>query len=190
MTAKTIAIANAKGGTGKTTTAICLALSIHRTTSEPVRVVDADSGNISATTWIKKAAANWPAPVTVTPWPAPAAPTRTIIDVGPADRALIRQAVANADLHILPMGPSPMDLQQLKPTLAAVQGTNTPTVVLLTKTRQHAVATREIRAYLDKHNVNVATSTIHMLDRYALAAATAPENIDEYDSLAKELNLV
>lgn len=186
----TVTVANLKGGTGKTTTAMLLGLSIVRNTHNPCTIIDADTGNVSATTWHHQAE-DWPEHCPVKMWPFRADHSRpVVIDVGPADRTIMHKALQLADIHVMPLAATPMDVQQLNPTLATVKQSTAKTVAVITQTREHAVATRELREYLTSRGVRIAETTIKRLDKYALASGTTPEDISEYETLAQELGLI
>ena len=127
-----IAIANGKGGVGKSTVAINLAGTLARKT-ESVFLVDADpQGTISD--WFNSRKEQ-PAQrlvhknleVTHLPWSANDISSKisnkskdyvfTVIDCGPANDKITRTALAVSDFAIIPVTPSPYDIHSVRKTL-------------------------------------------------------------------------
>ena len=116
-----ISIANPKGGTGKTTTALLLGLELAK--SAAVAIIDADPNRIVYNWGRQREEANKPVPLSIAPAPEESELIRTIstlavekqfvlIDLeGTASRTVSR-AFARSDLVLIPLNPSPIDARQ------------------------------------------------------------------------------
>jgi len=125
-----IALAGQKGGTGKTTTAVCLAAEWH-SRGRRVVLVDADPQG-SSRTWAEVAAeANHRSPTVVAmgsglhrPDQLPALATTydfAVIDCPPRHGDIQRSALMVADLVLIPCGPSGLDAWALGATLDLIE---------------------------------------------------------------------
>jgi chromosome partitioning protein len=123
---RTVAIASQKGGAGKSTVAAHLAVEAERTGAGPVAVVDIDSQGSLAAWWNAREAAT-PAFAAVDVRRLPehlAALARhgielVIVDTPPGQIETMRLAIAEADLVVVPIRPSPHDLRAVGTTLDA-----------------------------------------------------------------------
>lgn len=129
-----IALAGQKGGSGKTTTAICLAAEWHAR-GHKVLLVDADPQG-SSRTWADVAAeATLPCPTVVSMGPGLHRPDQlpalaagydfTIIDCPPRHGDIQRAALMVADLVVVPCGPSGVDAWALGATLDIIEEART-----------------------------------------------------------------
>jgi len=146
-------------------------------------------------------AADWPASITVVSWPVPDLGRRVkavagdydhiVIDTGPQHTKILGQALTVTDDLIVPVAPSPSELEQLKDTfdLAADVDAHSPTYaqVMLTKVRRGTRSSVEARHWLTDHELPVMTAEIHYYESYPLAYGTVPADLAEYEAVVKEL---
>ena len=146
-----IAMANMKGGVGKTTSTICTALALSRL-GRKVEVRDIDPQG-SSTLWASKArAAGGPLPFDVrvanrfTVAVPPSDPdTWVLVDTPPSQSDLIAAAVDASTLVVLVSTPGGLDLDRMWETSKAI---DRPSSVLLTQVRANTVALRRAERYL------------------------------------------
>ena len=152
---KVIVVACDKGGTGKTTSAICLAISLSKLGFSPV-VFDADNTG-GATTWEAYAKDNGnPLPFQFVPVNKPTLeriPKRKteedfiIIDTPPSDVSIINAAIKAADLVIIPTQPSLADLFLAGDTY---RSSDKSSYILLTRVKSRTRLLKETIADLEE----------------------------------------
>lgn len=191
-----IAVTNLKGGTGKTTTSVFLATGLQRA-GERTLLVDADPQG-SALSW-SAAAADWPIGIVGMPRPIlhrqvpelGRSYDHVVMDCPPADEAIVRSALLAADVVVLPMAPSMMDLDRLKPTLALladVAPQNEPIFfALLTRVRARTRMSTAARTWLQDLEVPVLAAEIPLRETYTTALDQVPRAGTEYDAVLTEL---
>jgi len=212
-----IAIANGKGGVGKSTVAINLAGALARKT-ESVFLVDADpQGTISD--WFNSRKEQ-PAQrlvhknleVSPLPWSANDLSSKisnkskeyafTIIDCGPANDRITRTALAVSDFAIIPVTPSPYDIRSVRKTLDMIHegkkeaGIEVQSYLLISRKIVGTNLGREARDALRAFGIPILKTEI--CQRVALCEAGIlgqtiheyagnSQAADEFDDLGKEV---
>jgi len=194
-----ITVGNLKGGVAKSTTAVFLALGLARTGR--VLLVDADGTNASVLDWSSNTA-DWPANIVVIPWAVEDLARRVkdvasdydhiVIDTGPEQSVILRQALLVTDELVVPVSPSPMELRKLGQTwqaAAEIDAVSPVTArVLLAKVRSGTRSAVESRQYLEEQlELPVMGTDISLRESYALAWGTAPTDLDQYEQVLAEL---
>ena len=190
-----LTVLNTKGGVGKTTTAIYIATGLHA--SGRTLLVDSDPQQ-SALTWSECDPG--------LPFDVVALPVRdlhkriaslsqgyanVVIDTPPQDLGIIRSAILAADLAIVPMSPSGLDLNRMRPTwdlLAELESTHPVEVgILLTRVRKGTLSARGIREILAEIGYPVLDTEIPLAEMYAASFGSMPADLGRYEQLLKEL---
>ena len=174
---KTILIAAQKGGTGKTTLARNLSVAATQD-GYHVLCLDLDpQGSLRA--WWESRDAEAPSMLDRDPRPdmlratLDAAQKRfdlCIIDTPPAAPEWLAEALASADLVLIPVRPSPDDLRAVGTTLAAVNGSGIPFAFVLCQTPRARIAEEAARV-LAQHG-RLAPVNIAQRVAYAETGAT------------------
>ena len=94
-----------------------------------------------------------------------------IVDSPPHAETEARIAVRNADLAVVPVQPSPMDVWATKPTLEMAASEKTPVLLVLNRVPSRAKLTERMVAALNALKVPVAQSQVG--NRVALASSMA-----------------
>lgn len=180
MTATIIAVAQRKGGAGKTTLAVHLAVAwAHRGAS--VALVDTDP-QASSSSWHRVREVRYGAGSTgidfaaVTGWRAASEVSRRsrdrdiiLIDSPANADSELKAALRNADLVLVPVQPTPLDVWATRPTLAIAEAERIPSLLVLNRVPARARLTGAMRDWLSDYDVGLAESTVG--NRTALAAA-------------------
>lgn len=189
-----IAIANLKGGVGKTTTAMHLAAVAERHGSTAV-VLDADSER-SAIEWaatgdlsFKVERAN-PDGLARQARAIEAGGGVVVIDGPPNSRDLLWSAASVADRVVVPISPTGLDVNRLRSTLEVLldieaSKKDMDTRILFTRWDARKVLAREAAELL--RDFPVMKSRVRALTRYEAAFGGMPEFLDEYERVYKEL---
>jgi chromosome partitioning protein len=188
-------IANLKGGTGKTTTAVHVAAGLAAAGGRTL-LVDADPQQ-SALAW-SEAARGLGCPVVGLPvrdlhrrLPELEEGYRyVVVDTPPSDLAITRSALLAVEEVIVPIGPTPLDLDRLGATLdllAEVEPLNAfRWALLLTRLRRGTRSSRETRAALEDLEMPVMRAEVPLREAIGLSFGVARPS-DDYERVVDEL---
>jgi len=182
MTATIIAVAQRKGGAGKTTLAAHLAIAFAARGCR-VAMIDTDPQG-SLAQWYRRRedrlgpGATGIAFVAVSGWRAPGEIARqacshdiVVVDSPAAANEDTRAMFRAASLVLVPVQPSPVDVWATLPTLAIARREGVPALLVLNRVPARASLTAAMRSRLAEYDVGLAT--IGIGNRVALAAAFA-----------------
>jgi len=193
-----LALVSSKGGTGKTTSSVFLASVLHR--QGRTLAIDADpQGSLMA--W-KDAAGGLPFSVVSMPTKylnreindVASGFDHVVIDTPPGEMSITRAAILSVPLVLVPLSPTGLDIDRLRPTweaLAEIEPTHPLGLavgVLLTKVRRGTRSRREAREVLTELDYPILDTEIPLGEwPYAVSFGTAPEDCGAYDDLLAEL---
>ncbi len=191
-----IAVANLKGGTGKTTTAVFLA---HALAEEGTTLlVDADPQG-SALSW-SETAEDLPFPTISLPVnhlhrqleSVASAYEHVVIDTPPGHLAITGSAMRAVDLVIVPVQPAILDLDRIGATLeianeAQAMNDDLRVRILLTRVRKGTRSQRDIREVLADDGLTVLETEIPQREAIALAGGSVVVRLDAYEPLLDEI---
>lgn len=186
-----MAVVNLKGGTGKTVTALHLAAALAG--DSRTVLIDADPQS-SALSWSEEAAE---LPFAVISLPVRDIHRRldqllpgvvhAVIDTPPGDRAIVRSAIAAVDVVIVPISPSIMDLDRLRPTLDLIAESDAVApFVLLTRVRTATRSGRVAREVLADVGVSLLDAQIPLRESLNSSFGTIPSK-ELYGVVLEEL---
>ncbi|WP_018142436.1 ParA family protein [Alloscardovia criceti] len=185
-----IAIANAKGGVGKTTTALYLAAAA-ALRGMRTRVWDADA-QASASLWADKALEiGQELPFEVYPANQSTLMKTTspdelvFIDTPPAGEVMLK-ALTVADVVLVPMSDTAMDYQQTWITMQNIP-TGTMKFILLTRAEENTNSFKSLVAALDAQQLPRFDAVIRKRQPLKLAVGTNPTKLYEYADVLTEL---
>ena len=167
MAAKVITIAQQKGGAGKTTLTAQLAVALARQGLR-VAAVDIDpQGSLTAWHSLRPDSAT---PLTLSQVPGwrlgndldrlKASHDVVLIDSPPHAETEAKTAIRAADLVLLPVQPSPMDLWAMKPTQDVARKEKTPVLVVLNRMPPRGRLSEQVMAHLETQDAPVAASQL------------------------------
>jgi chromosome partitioning protein len=194
-----LALVSSKGGTGKTTSAVSLAMVAHRLGR--TLAVDCDPQG-SLMSWSEEAAAKGsPLPFTVVGMPTRDVHVRladlgsgydhVVVDTPPGDLGIIRSAILASAIVLVPVSPTGLDLNRIRPTFEVLEeiGVSHPVQVgvLLTKVRRGTRSARAARDSLADLGYPAMKTEIPLAEHFAAAFGSVPAIVGEYWELLAEL---
>jgi chromosome partitioning protein len=150
---KTLVVASSKGGVGKTMLTCALAVEAARAGAGPVALLDIDEQ--SGTTWwaAKREKAGRNGPVLIPGKVGPLRPVLTaleargfgllVIDTPPVATLAIGRAIQVADLVVVPVQPSPDDVEAVGATIELVERAGRPMVFVMNRVKPRVGLTAE-----------------------------------------------
>jgi chromosome partitioning protein len=190
-----ISIVSLKGGSGKTTTTMHLAACAARTS--PVVVIDADEER-SASRWAAHAGDDMPFKVIPAERDRLAQQARALtkesltvlIDTPPNNREILTRTAMLADMVVVPVKPTGLDVDRLRPTLELLRDVEATkgeldVAILLTHWDRRRVLAREALEALE--GFPVLEARVRDLTRYEQAFGAAPSFLLEYGDVWREL---
>lgn len=192
-----VVVGNVKGGVGKTTTAVFVAAGL--THHGRVVLVDADPRS-SAVDWAAAAGSEGLGFPVVRHATADLGrrvqqladgADHVVIDTPPELEGVIRSALHVADLLLVPLGTTPMEVRRLRATLDIVadvagQGRDFAWLALFTRVRRTTSA-RLAREMFAEREIPLMTAEIPLAERFALAYGQRPTSLYEYGAVVDEL---
>jgi chromosome partitioning protein len=194
-----LALVSSKGGTGKTTSAVSLAMVLHRLGR--TLAVDCDPQG-SLMNWSEAAAEGGNSlPFTVVSMATRDVHVRladlgagyehVIVDTPPGDLGIMRSAILASAIILVPVSPTGLDLNRIRPTfevLAEIAISHPVEVgVLLTKVRRGTRSARAARGILAEHGYPAMKTEIPLAEHFAAAFGSVPAVLGEYWELLGEL---
>lgn len=191
-----VVLASQKGGAGKTTLTGHLAIAAEQRGVVPVVMVDTDPQGSLSSWWNRRQA---PTPL-LSPLPnLRELPARleelrssgvrlVLIDTPPAITSAIREVVRVADLVVMPVRPSPHDLDAIGATIDLARAAGVPFVFAVTQAKLNARVTPQAVALLSSHGT-VAPSIIQDRVIYAtgMTDGRTAGDIDPKGAAAREI---
>jgi chromosome partitioning protein len=193
------AVVNLKGGTAKSTSAMFLAAALSR--RGRTLLVDCDPQG-SALTWAEDAEADGGE----LGFNVVSIPTRdvkkrvdrlagdylhVVLDTPPAELDIVRAALHAADVALVAISPSDMDINRFRPTLELVAEVEAVADldyrVLLTMVRRISREGKDARAAMEALELPVLNTEIPFLGAYRSAFGETIDDAGDYEAVAEEL---
>lgn len=200
-----ITVGMMKGGTGKSTTAVHLALALHRATGERVGLIDADPRSQTTTDWRNVAGAEWPDDITVVQWTDPATlgsnakglsrdVKHIITDTGGDQPTIFQAALKYSQYLLAPIAATLPEYRRVPATmqvareLAAVFNPKLMSLVTFVKVSGDSdVEARGMREKLTELDIACADTMIPNRKLYHRNFGSSPEDLGKYETLVREL---
>ncbi len=194
-----LCICNLKGGVGKTTTAVCTAEALALGDAQVV-LVDTDP-QASALSWAEGAAESGSGlRATVIGMPSAEVGRRlaaldlhaahVVLDTPPGDTRIVLAAMEVADVVVIPVQPSLMDLDRLRPTLELASKAGVASTILLSRVRLGTRSLDAAREVLDRLELPVLRAVVPQRERVSSSYGTRPTGLvlTPFEALVAELN--
>lgn len=190
-----LAVVNLKGGTGKTTSAVYLSLALAQ--HGRTLLIDSDPQG-SSLSW-SEGAKDFPVPVVGLPvkdlhkrvGQFAKDYAHVIIDTPPGEIAIVRSALLAADVALLPIPPSLLDLDRLRPTLELLEEVEhfngIAIFILLTRVRRGTKSATAARAVLNELGLFVLEAEVPLLEAFSSSFGLVPNDLAEYGVAMDEL---
>jgi chromosome partitioning protein len=194
-----VAVVNLKGGTAKSTSSMFLAAALSR--RGRTMLVDTDPQG-SALTWAEAAEADGDE----LGYNVVSIPTRdvkkrvdrmagdyahVVIDTPPGELDIVRAALHAAEVAVVAISPSVMDINRFRPTLELIAEVESVKEldyrVLLTMVRRISREGRDARQVMEELELPVLAAEIPHLSLYRSAFGATIEDLGDYDEVASEL---
>ena len=197
---KILTVANLKGGTSKTTTAVLIAHAL-KEMGLNVAMIDADPQG-SLLSWAEHAEFDIPViGKAVTKLHTQIAGIFgdrfdiVVIDTPPlaSEAGIVYGALRAADYVLIPMAPTSMEFHRLGAIWDVLDDLNeqmdsvTPASVLLTRALPNGISTRECREGIEGEDRHVLTTTIRRLEAIGLAHRRPVNELFDHDKVVLEL---
>jgi chromosome partitioning protein len=192
---KTIAILSQKGGAGKTTLAVHLAVAAERA-GHQAALIDLDP-QVSATGWKDSRPQDTPAVVSaqaarlpqVLQAAAQAGAALTVIDTAPHTESPALAAARAADLILIPCRPAILDLRAISLTVDVAKLAGTPAAVVLNAVPPRGPLAEEARVAIAQYGVIVAPVCLGQRSTYvhALTVGQAAQEYEPHGKAAEEI---
>lgn len=194
-----LAIVNLKGGSGKTVTSFFLATALSK--RGRTLLVDCDPQG-SALSWAERAEdGSGELPFAVMGLPVKDVHRRVrafegdyqhiIYDTPPGELLIARSALLGADVALVAVPPTPIDLDRVLPTLELVAEVEEQTelgfYVLLTRSRRISREGRDTREAMGELELPILSTEIPALSKYSDAFGTIITDVGDYEKVAQEL---
>jgi chromosome partitioning protein len=172
-----IVVASQKGGAGKTTLVRSLAVGMHQA-GGPTAILDTDPQG-SLTSWWNRREDDTPALVKIDPSDFEVGASKLqaagieylFVDTPPSVHPQLAQLLAHATLAIVPVRPSPDDLDAVGDTLSLIEAAGCPFLFVLTQAKPRTRLQMQAVMALAKHG-KLAPTVIHDRTDFPTAAIT------------------
>jgi chromosome partitioning protein len=172
-----VVVASQKGGAGKTTLLRSLAVAMHQT-GEATAILDTDPQG-SLTSWWNRREDQTPALVKIDPNDFAAGVAKLqaagieylFVDTPPSVHPQLAKLLAHATLAIVPVRPSPDDLDAVGDTLSLIEAAGCPFLFVLTQAKPRTRLQMQAVLALAKHG-KLAPTVIHDRTDFPTAAIT------------------
>ena len=164
-----IAVISQKGGSGKTT--LCLNLAV----ASGYDIVDTDPQLTSTAIGQMRAAMIGKSPTVST-----SGHKNVFIDTPPHSNIAASLLLKNADLAIVPVKPTPLDIHAANATLRQIAAIGIPAIAVITMAIPRTVDIENTRATLERMGITVADTVIHNRISYGRSFASG-QGVTEYE---------